>query len=175
MAGGSHDLPRERHRARADGAECARRARSTASASRVLPCVVRRAWSKIPALLRALVACGWFGIQAWIGGAAIHKILAVFFPSMAGVEDNVFGITLSQFLCFLIFWGINVWVIHRGIDTIRWLLNIKAPLLLVLGLALLWWAYQAAGRIRADLLADIGVFARRGEGGAVLDVLLPPR
>jgi len=101
--------------------------------------------ANIPALLRALVACGWFGIQAWIGGAAIHKILSVFFLSMAGVADNAFGITLSQFLCFLVFWGINVWVIHRGIDTIRWLLNIKAPLLIMLGLALLWWAYQAAG------------------------------
>lgn len=117
--------------------------------------------ANIPALLRALVACGWFGIQAWIGGAAIHKILAVFFPAMAGVADNAFGITLSQFLCFLVFWGINVWVIHRGIDTIRWLLNIKAPLLIVLGLVLLWWSYQAAGGF-GPIFSQASAFSQGG-------------
>lgn len=102
--------------------------------------------ANIPALLRAFVACGWFGIQAWIGGEAIHKILSVFFPAMeGGAILPVLGISLSQFLCFLFFWAINMWVIHRGIDSIRVLLNIKAPLLIVLGLALLAWAYQAAG------------------------------
>src|SRR5271169_5487945 len=64
--------------------------------------------ANVPALLRALVACGWFGIQTWIGGEAIHKILAVFFPSMGGVAHNAFGITLPQFICFLFFWGINM-------------------------------------------------------------------
>ena len=102
--------------------------------------------ANIPALLRALVACGWFGIQAWIGGNATYKILAVFWPAMAGgTTDNFLGITGVQFLCFLFFWAINMWVIYRGIETIRVLLNIKAPLLIALGLALLYWAYQAAG------------------------------
>lgn len=102
--------------------------------------------ANVPALLRAFVACGWFGIQAWIGGEAIHKILAVFFPAMAsGVPLAGLGITLSQLLCFLFFWGINMWVIHRGIHTIRLLLSIKAPLLIILGLLLLLWAYNAAG------------------------------
>ena len=104
------------------------------------------AGANLPALLRALVACGWFGIQTWIGGNAIYKILAVFMPSLAsGSTDNFLGITGSQFLCFLFFWGINMWVIWRGIDTIRVLLNIKAPLLIALGLLLLWWAYKNAG------------------------------
>ena len=102
--------------------------------------------ANIPALLRALVACGWFGIQAWIGGNAIHKILAVFIPVLAsGVPAGLFGITPSQFVCFLFFWGINMLVVYKGIDCIRWLLNIKAPLLIVLGLLLLAWAYRAAG------------------------------
>jgi NCS1 family nucleobase:cation symporter-1 len=102
--------------------------------------------ANIPALLRALVACGWFGIQTWIGGDAIYKILGVFAPSVAtGAALPVLGITAIQFACFLFFWGINMWVIYRGIDTIRTLLNIKAPLLIVLGLLLLWWAYRAAG------------------------------
>jgi NCS1 family nucleobase:cation symporter-1 len=102
--------------------------------------------ANIPALLRALVACGWFGIQSWIGGNAIYKILAVFWPAMAtGSTNNFLGITGVQFVCFLFFWSINMWVIYRGIDTIRVLLNIKAPLLIALGLLLLWWAYRAAG------------------------------
>src|SRR5829696_1528076 len=64
--------------------------------------------ANVPALLRAFVACGWFGIQTWIGGSAIHKILAVFYPSMAtGDALPVLGITLSQFVCFMFFWAIN--------------------------------------------------------------------
>lgn len=101
--------------------------------------------ANVPALLRALVACGWFGIQTWIGGEAIHKILAIFFPALGGTATNALGITLPQFLCFMFFWGINMFVIYKGIDSIRLLLNIKAPLLIVLGLLLLGWAYQAAG------------------------------
>ena len=101
--------------------------------------------ANVPALLRALVACGWFGIQSWIGGNAIYKILAVFVPSIAtGPATNVLGITLAQFSCFLFFWGINMAIVYRGINSIRLLLNIKAPLLLALGLLLLGWAYQAA-------------------------------
>jgi NCS1 family nucleobase:cation symporter-1 len=104
------------------------------------------AGANLPALLRALVACGWFGIQTWIGGDAIYRILAVFLPSLAAAPAaNAFGISLPQFLCFLFFWGINMWVVHRGIDSIRLLLNIKAPLLIALGLALLGWAYRHAG------------------------------
>lgn len=102
--------------------------------------------ANVPAILRALVACGWFGIQAWIGGDAIYKILAVFIPGLTKWSAlPVLDINVPQFLCFLFFWGINMWVIYRGIDTIRFLLNIKAPLLVALGLLLLWWAWRKAG------------------------------
>src|SRR6266446_3414033 len=102
--------------------------------------------ANVPALLRALVACGWFGIQTWIGGSAIYKILGVFFPSMVSeMQATAFGINFPQFVCFLFFWGINMLVVYKGIDCIRWLLNIKAPLLIALGLVLLFWAYHRAG------------------------------
>ena len=102
--------------------------------------------ANIPALLRALVACGWFGIQTWIGGNAIYQILAVFYPELAtGVPLAVLGITMAQFMCFLFFWAINMAVVVKGIESIRLLLNIKAPLLIVLGLLLLYWAYRNAG------------------------------
>jgi len=102
--------------------------------------------ANIPAILRALVACGWFGIQAWIGGMAIYQILGRFFPALlASPPIAALGISLPQAACFFFFWGINMWVISQGIDCIRWLLVIKAPLLIVLGIALLWWAYDQAG------------------------------
>jgi NCS1 family nucleobase:cation symporter-1 len=114
--------------------------------------------ANIPALLRALVACGWFGIQTWIGGNAIYKILVVFFPALGGVPHNPFGITLAQFICFLFFWGINMLVVYKGINCIRWLLNIKAPLLIVLGLLLLFWAYRNAGGF-GPILSQPSAFA----------------
>jgi NCS1 family nucleobase:cation symporter-1 len=102
--------------------------------------------ANIPALLRAFVACGWFGIQTWIGGNAIYKIAGVFWPTVTHwtVVPSL-GISLSQLACFLIFWGINMWVVFKGIDSIRLLLAIKAPLLIALGLLLLAWAYREAG------------------------------
>src|SRR5437773_3373328 len=114
--------------------------------------------ANVPALLRALVACGWFGIQTWIGGAAIYKILAVFFPGIASGSPGALGITAPQFACFLFFWSINMWVVYKGIDSIRLILNIKAPLLIALGLVLLAWAYRAAGGF-GPILSQPSAFA----------------
>lgn len=101
--------------------------------------------ANVPALLRALVACGWFGIQTWIGGWAIYQIAAIYFTSWPGLANlPVLGINLAQLGCFLFFWAINIFVIYRGIESIRILLNIKAPLLIALGLLLLWWAWRQA-------------------------------
>jgi NCS1 family nucleobase:cation symporter-1 len=90
--------------------------------------------ANVPAVLRALVACGWFGIQTWIGGEAINTLLAAIVPSWNHV-----------WLCFALFWLLNVIVVLRGIDSIRFLQGITAPALLILGLALLAWAYFKAG------------------------------
>lgn len=130
--------------------------------------------ANVPALLRALVACGWFGIQSWIGGEAIHKILSVFIPALAeGSPIAGLGISITQLLCFLFFWGINMWVIHRGIHTIRVLLSIKAPLLLVLGLALLGWAYQTAGGFGPMLAKPSAFDAGQPKDGQFLSFFLP--
>lgn len=94
--------------------------------------------ANLPALLRALVACGWFGIQSWIGGAAINALLAAVVPGWA-------EFWLGEPLCFGLFWLLNVYVIVRGIETIRFLHGISAPFLLVIGLVLLAWAYLKAG------------------------------
>jgi NCS1 family nucleobase:cation symporter-1 len=90
--------------------------------------------ANIPAVLRALVACGWFGIQTWIGGEAINTLLAVLIPAWN-----------HPWICFFVFWLLNLAVILRGIETIRYLQGIAAPALLLLGLAMLGWAYVKAG------------------------------
>jgi NCS1 family nucleobase:cation symporter-1 len=90
--------------------------------------------ANIPALLRALVACGWFGIQTWIGGEAINAMLGALVRGWN-----------HPWLCFFLFWLLNVAVILRGIDTIRFLQGITAPALLLLGAAMLAWAYRKAG------------------------------
>src|SRR3954467_14192246 len=115
--------------------------------------------ANVPALLRALVACGWFGIQTWIGGNAIYKILGVFFPSLVAESRATFlGVNFPQFICFLFFWGVNMLVVYKGIDCIRWLLNIKAPMLIALGLLLLAWAYRNAGGF-GPILSQPSAFA----------------
>src|SRR3982750_1548000 len=86
--------------------------------------------ANIPALMRAFVACGWFGIQTWIGGEAIFKILGVFFPALANPDAaRLLAISFPEFACFMFFWAINMVVVYKGIESIRFLLNIKAPLL----------------------------------------------
>lgn len=102
--------------------------------------------SNIPALLRAIVACGWFGIQTWVGGAAIYAMAAAIFGFNPATKTNlpVLGISPGELLCFLIFWAINIAVIVRGMDSIKWLENWSAPFLILTGLSLLVWAYVAA-------------------------------
>jgi NCS1 family nucleobase:cation symporter-1 len=118
--------------------------------------------ANVPAMLRALVACGWFGIQAWIGGKAIYLILAKQWTSWQTAPPlPVLDINLPQLGCFVFFWALNLLVIYLGIGSIRILLNIKAPLLIALGLALLAWAYDRAQGF-GPMLAQPSAFAADG-------------
>ncbi len=94
--------------------------------------------ANLPAILRALVACGWFGIQTWIGGQAVHALLTVIWPGIGSMPGNVW-------LCFFAFWLLNMVVVWRGIETIRVLEGISAPFMLGVGLLLLWWITTKAG------------------------------
>ena len=103
--------------------------------------------SHIPSLLRAIVACGWFGIQTWIGGAAIYTIVLIIWPVVAdgpAMMPEWVGVSLIQFVCFMLFWAMNIGLIWKGINSIRILEHVAAPFLLLCGLALLAWAYQGA-------------------------------
>jgi NCS1 family nucleobase:cation symporter-1 len=96
--------------------------------------------ANVPAILRALVACGWFGIQTWIGGQAIYSMLRIVWPGAANLPG-------SSWICFFLFWAINMTVIWRGIEMIKFLEGIGAPFMLVVGLILLFWITRKAGGI----------------------------
>ncbi|KAG2487231.1 hypothetical protein HYH03_014203 [Edaphochlamys debaryana] len=102
--------------------------------------------ANLPSLSRAIVACGWFGIQTWIGGSSIYQMLmAVTGGSVAGPVVAWLGISLPELGCFLAFWAVQVWIVIKGMDAIRLLEKYSAPLLIGLSLALLGWAVTAAG------------------------------
>jgi len=93
--------------------------------------------ANLPAVLRALVACGWFGIQTWIGGQAIYSMLKILAPAAASPA--------VAWACFFAFWALNIVVIWRGIETIKFLEGVGAPVMLAVGLLLLWWITGKAG------------------------------
>ena len=103
--------------------------------------------ANIPAVLRALVACGWFGIQTWIGGSAIYSMLKILWPAAGDWPGGIW-------ICFFAFWLLNMAVIWRGIETIRFLeQGIGAPFMLGIGLLLLFWITNKAGGLGPVLKA----------------------
>ncbi|HWP44530.1 MAG TPA: NCS1 family nucleobase:cation symporter-1 [Blastocatellia bacterium] len=94
--------------------------------------------ANIAAMARALVACGWFGIQTWIGGTALDGLVRSASSEWAAVPGH-------EFIMFALFWVIQVAIIVRGIEGIKYLESLSAPLLLAGGVVLLWWAVSKAG------------------------------
>ena len=102
--------------------------------------------AKIPAVARGLVACGWFGINTWVGGSAIYVILNTLTGNMfVGSPLPILGIDPAQTISFLAFWAMHLYFIRNGTESIRWLEVLAAPFLLAMALALLAWAYVTAG------------------------------
>jgi len=115
--------------------------------------------SNLPALMRAIVACGWFGIQAWIGGAALHTFFGAIFPRWHMLMgDKIGGHTPTEWLSFLLFWGINILIIYRGMDLLRKVENWAAPFVLIMTAFLLAWAIWRAHGL-GYLLTEKGKFA----------------
>src|SRR4029450_8591417 len=102
--------------------------------------------ANVPAILRALVACGWFGIQTWIGGLALHALLMAAWPAWAVVPANIW-------IAFAIFWIVQVAIIVNGLDGIKKLEGWSAPLLLAGGALLLAWAVHRGGGL-AHVLSE---------------------
>jgi len=118
--------------------------------------------ANIPAILRAIVACGWFGIQTWIGGKALYYLLRVWFPSLSETLVSDSFPNLIPFACFFIFWLLNMYIVYLGVESIRKLLVFKAFFLPLAALALLCWAIFAAKGLGA-ILNQPSKFTNSGE------------
>lgn len=121
--------------------------------------------ANIPAMLRAIVACGWFGIQTWIGGFAVYQMLRVWVPSLENLPEvfpEIFGLRTGPAITFFLFWLLNMYVVYLGVDSIKKLLVFKAYFLPAAALALLFWAISATDGL-GPILAQPSKFATSTE------------
>jgi NCS1 family nucleobase:cation symporter-1 len=132
----------------------------------------------LPALLRAIVACGWFGIQTWIGGLALSALIGFLWPgwTQLGGDWRFMGYGLPAFAGFFLFWLINLWFVWAGTESIKWMETASAPFLILIGLALLGWAMAKVGGLGVILRqSDALMTARQSLTGGkwLLDVFVP--
>lgn len=114
--------------------------------------------SNLPALMRAVVACGWFGIQCWIGGQALFVFFKSLIPGFAtALGGPINGYAPTEWLSFLLFWGLNILIIYRGMDLLKKVEGIAAPFVLVMTTLLLFWAVNAAHGL-GELMHQEGKF-----------------
>ncbi len=120
--------------------------------------------AQIPAMLRAIVACGWFGVQTFIGGEAVKTFVIALWPGFAhlGGDFTMAGLSVPSAVTFGIFWALNIFIIYRGMNTIRVFENWAAPLVLVMTGALLVWILNKAGSV-GPLLAKPSQFKTLAE------------
>jgi len=120
--------------------------------------------ANVPAMLRAIVACGWFGIQTYIGGEAVKTFIVAMWPGFGtlGGASSFAGLSVPSALTFFLFWGLNILIIYRGMNAVRVFENWAAPIVLVLAGALLVWVVARAGGI-GPMLAQPSRFRSFGE------------
>lgn len=130
--------------------------------------------NRLPAFLRAIVACGWFGIQCWVGGSALYAIANILTTgALDGPKIDALGINAGQFGCFMAFWAMHLYFIKNGPESIRWIETYTAPLKIFIVIALLYWAYSKAGGF-GDLLHAPSAFEEGGKkAGQFWSVFFP--
>jgi nucleobase:cation symporter-1, NCS1 family len=119
--------------------------------------------SNFPAIMRAIVGCGWFGINAWIGGQALQTLFGSIFLNWATMlGDKIGGHYPTEWISFLLFWALNIAVVYRGMNLLRHVENWAAPFVLIMtALLLIWIVWMADGF--GNLLQDRGKFHTFGE------------
>ncbi len=96
----------------------------------------------LASVTRGIIACGWFGVQTWIGGLAIYAI----YHAIMGTDPEL-GLSIGKFVGFAVFWVINIYFIWKGTESIKWLETYSAPILIFIGLILIYWSYAEAGGV----------------------------
>jgi NCS1 family nucleobase:cation symporter-1 len=140
--------------------------------------------SNLPALMRALVACGWFGINAWIGGHALQTFFESLWPPWADVlgttypswnvdSDGVMhAFARTQWVSFALFWALNIFIIFRGMDVLRRVERWAAPYVLVMTAILVYWAIDRAGGL-GSILQQTSFRAPKDSDATLLGVFVP--
>ena len=120
--------------------------------------------ANIAAIARAIVACGWFGIQTFIGGEAVRTFIEALWPGYAtlGGGGSLLGLSLPSAITFFLFWGLNIFIIYRGMNAVRVFENWAAPIVLVMAAVLLAWTVWRAGGL-GPVLDKPSKFASFGE------------
>ena len=132
--------------------------------------------AQVPSIARALVACGWFGIQTWIGGAALYSIILTLGwiqPEPETADLPVLGITAIEFACFMAFWLLHLVIVVTGINSIKWLETWAAPFLILAGVALLVWAFVRVGQTEAGIGVLFKSETNFAEGSSFWTVFFP--
>lgn len=130
--------------------------------------------AKLPAMARALVACGWFGIQTWIGAETLLTLLGlVTGDDFRGAPLPVLGIGFGQLVAFAFFWLIQLFFVFKGISTIRRLETWTAPFKIIACGALVWWILSQAGGFGPILEAPSAFGAGQAKAGQFWPTFLP--
>ncbi|MFN0247818.1 MAG: NCS1 family nucleobase:cation symporter-1 [Kofleriaceae bacterium] len=124
------------------------------------------AGSNLPALMRALIACGWFGINAWIGGMALQAFFASIYRGWPGLLGTFNGHPTTLWISFLLFWGLNILIIFKGMELVRKLERFAAPFVLVMTAILVGWAIWKAGGLGP-------IITEGGKDGAFARLFIP--
>jgi len=119
----------------------------------------------VPSIARALVASGWFGIQCFVGGEAILQMIKAVWPGFAtlGGGAEFLWLDLPSWICFMAFWLLNMFFVWKGHESIKWLENVAAPLLLAAGVGTVAWAAWHVGGMGILLDKSVEVAAQKTE------------
>ncbi len=130
--------------------------------------------AKLPALARALVACGWYGIQTWIGGSTLLALLSVItHQNLNGTPLPFLDIGLGQLVAFIVFWAAQLVFVTKGLNAIRQFETWTAPLKILVCLGLVWWAVQSAGGFGPILTAPSAFAPGGAQAGQFWHVFWP--
>jgi len=130
--------------------------------------------ARLPAMLRAIVACGWYGIQTWFGGLAIYTLLNIITANaLLGDPLPLLGINAGQLFCFLAFWLLQLYFVVHGIESIRWIETISAPIKIVMCLVLVGWAFKHTGGFSAAMAQPSQFVAGGAKAGQFWAVFWP--
>ncbi len=128
--------------------------------------------ANVPAMLRAIVACGWFGIQTWLGAGAIDVLMGMMLPGWSSLSTLILGVAVHTWIAFFFFWGVQVYFIVAGLEGIKHLESWGSPLLLAGGLLLLGWCVNKAGGLGPVLEGSVALQKERNNFWVIFPAFL---